>query len=426
MFPPLLFCTYSEKTLHLHNFFHKLFTRNMATFSLQFMPPKKDGTRQARIILYHNKERVGIPTGIFVDKKDITPKGAIKDYPAKEAIDALLKEYRDKCNQYGAVLSGMTTAQVKELLTQPATVDFIAYFRRYINATTCKGVRNYKSALNALLAFLKGADRLDVNKVSYTFLKDFESTLKPRAKSLYMACIRKVFNQALMEYNDESRAVIKYNPFMRYKIPKINAAPKRALPLDVIRDIIRLPYTQQGGTRRDLAKDCFILSLALMGMNSVDLYNAATYKDGYIIYNRTKTRDRRNDNAEIHVKVQPCIRALFDKYRGKKRVFNFHARFSSPESLNRAINIGLGEITEELNKRRPADCRLGKIQFYAARHSFATIAYNDVHIDKYTVNDMLNHTDRSMAVTDLYIRKDFTPINEANGKVLSFIFGDRQ
>ena len=83
--------------------------------------------------------------------------------------------------------------------------------------------------------------------------------------------------------------------------------------------------------------------------------------------------------------------------------------------LNRAINIGLKDIGEEIG--------IENLQFYAARHSMATIAINKVGINKYIVNDMLCHTDQSMKVTDLYIQKDFTLINEANFKLLDYMFG---
>jgi hypothetical protein len=51
----------------------------------------------------------------------------------------------------------------------------------------------------------------------------------------------------------------------------------------------------------------------------------------------------------------------------------------------------------------------------------ATIAVNDVKISKYIVNDMLNHTDQSLRITELYIKKDFNTINEANVKLLDYI-----
>ena len=64
---------------------------------------------------------------------------------------------------------------------------------------------------------------------------------------------------------------------------------------------------------------------------------------------------------------------------------------------------------------------IDKLQFYAARHSMATIAVNDVGISKYVVNDMLNHTDQSLKITELYIKKDFSHINESNVKLLDYV-----
>ena len=52
----------------------------------------------------------------------------------------------------------------------------------------------------------------------------------------------------------------------------------------------------------------------------------------------------------------------------------------------------------------------------------ASIAANEAGIDRWTVNLMLNHTDQSMRVTELYIKRDFTPINEANVKLMNYVF----
>ena len=116
-----------------------------------------------------------------------------------------------------------------------------------------------------------------------------------------------------------------------------------------------------------------IVTPCLLGMNSADLYNATDYDGEYITYCRTKTKDRRNDQAKMVVRVHPFIKPLVEKYRGKERVFNFSERFSSMGDLNRSINIGLKEIGKELG--------IENLQFYAARHSFASISANEVKID---------------------------------------------
>lgn len=64
--------------------------------------------------------------------------------------------------------------------------------------------------------------------------------------------------------------------------------------------------------RRDLALDCFKLSFCLMGINTADLYNTTDFDGKVIVYYRTKTKDRRNDNAEIQIDVPSCIMPIVE------------------------------------------------------------------------------------------------------------------
>lgn len=61
--------------------------------------------------------------------------------------------------------------------------------------------------------------------------------------------------------------------------------------------------------------------------------------------------------------------------------------------------------------------------FYISVHSWATIALNKVGVDKYTVHAALNHIDEAMKVTDIYIERDFVNENNANAKVINYVFG---
>ena len=61
------------------------------------------------------------------------------------------------------------------------------------------------------------------------------------------------------------------------------------------------------------------------------------------------------------------------------------------------------------------------LQFYAARHTWATIAANEAGIDKWTVHECLNHADLSMRVTDYYIKRDWSHIDRANRRVLDYV-----
>jgi integrase len=154
-----------------------------------------------------------------------------------------------------------------------------------------------------------------------------------------------------------------------------------------------------------------------MGMNSIDLYNCDNLQDTVITYYRSKTTGRRLDKAKMQVKIPPILLPLVMKYKDytSKRVFKFYQMYNTANNFNRAINIGLKEVGRVV--------KIDDLEYYAARHSWATLAVNKVGIDKYTVHAALNHIDEAMKVTDIYIERDFKIENEANLKVLKYVFG---
>jgi integrase len=185
----------------------------------------------------------------------------------------------------------------------------------------------------------------------------------------------------------------------------------------------------RGVNRFNFARDMFMLSFGLVGMNEADLFNCADYRDGRITYERKKVMNRRSDRGEISIRVEPEILPLLEKYRDPsgKRVFRFYKMYANEGTFCAAINgirrkgkkgampTGLKKIGDVIG----AD----DLEFYAARHSWATIAVNDLDIDKYTVHTALNHVVQEMKVTGLYIRRDWSPIDRANRRVLDYVLG---
>lgn len=397
----------------------------MATFKAMIKGGNKrsDGTWNVVIRFTHKGKVRFIPTTMYVTKKDITASYKIKNTFIIDRSNDLIKAYRERISELNLEINDMEMDAIVSYIKQKRNkngISFSDYSMEWAKKhTEIKGMKNYKTALNAFYAFV-GRDNILCDEVNVKTLKAFEESLKdrPRAQSLYPNCIIRIFNDAREYYNDEDNDIIRIRHSLRkYKPVQQNVAKKRALDVETIRKIFELPYNnihvKGKSSRHDLALDCFKLSFCLMGMNSADLYNATQFDGKTIIYNRTKTKDRRTDNAEIHIDVPHYIADLIEKYRGEKRVFNFYERFSSMGDLNRAINIGLKEVGEEVG--------VPGLQFYAARHSFATIAANDVGVSKYVVNDMLNHSDPTLKVTELYIKKNFSAINDANIKILDYV-----
>lgn len=397
----------------------------MATFKAIIKKGNKraDGTWNVVIRFTHNSKVRFIPTTMYITKKDITASFKIKNANIIDRCNDLIKTYRERISELNLEFNDIDIDTIVSYLKQKMDkrgISFTDFANKWISSSTIKGIKNYKTALNAFCLFM-GRENILCEDINVRTMKSFENALKDRsrAQSLYPNCIKTMFNAAREYYNDEDNDIIRIKHSLdRYKAVEQNIAEKRALDVETIRRIFTMPYdnikVKGKSSRHDLALDCFRLSFCLMGMNSADLFNATKIDGDKIVYNRMKTKDRRSDRAEMQVAITEHIKPLVEKYRGKERVFNFSERFATMESFNRAINLGLKEVGVELG--------IDKLQFYAARHSMATIAVNDVKISKYVVNDMLCHTDPSMKITELYIKKDFSQINEANSKVLEYVF----
>uniref|UniRef100_UPI003568EB09 phage integrase SAM-like domain-containing protein n=1 Tax=Bacteroides uniformis TaxID=820 RepID=UPI003568EB09 len=408
---------------------------------------KVDGTYNVKIRFTLDRKVKRLSTNLFITSKDLTKSLKFKeDTSIKRAIDRLVLYYREQCFKLQLDQNHYSLDEIIEFLNgeqeKQQTIDFIKFSREWIASTTIKGAPNYTTAINALVRFI-GKEELDINLITLDFLESFKAFLNKereirtkrlmqqgkrvpsnRSLSLYLISIKKLFNEAKKKYNKKEKnlILIPNSPFMELEIPKQEATRKRAISANIIKKLWKLPYKDmkkgyKSTCHYNLAKNCFILSFCLMGINSADLYNA-TEMEGYtIVYNRTKTKDRRLDKAQMKVDIPRLILPLVEKYKDKtgKRLFNFYQYYADEKDFNKAINYGLKEICTILE--------IDDLEYYAARHSWATIALNKAGIDKYIVHAALNHIDDAMKVTDIYIERDFVNENKANTKVAKYVFG---
>lgn len=408
---------------------------------------RSNGTYNVKLRFTLDRKMRRLATSLFVTSKDLTKELKIKqNSPIKKEVDFLIRSYQEKCTKLQVELNHYTIDEVMDYLNdehqKQQTIDFIKFSREWISSATIKGAPNYTTAINALVRFV-GKEELDVNLITLDFLEQFKVFLigereartkklmqqgkrvpSNRSLSLYLISIKKLFKEAQKKYNkrEKNLILIPNSPFADFEIPRQEATRKRAIPADIIKKVWKLPYKDmkkgyKSTCRYNLAKDCFILSFCLMGINSADLYNVTERTGDTITYNRTKTKARRLDGAKMMVNIPKAILPLVEKYKDPsgKRLFNFYRYYADEGNFNKAINYGLKEIGRLLG--------VDDLEYYAARHSWATIALNKVGIDKYTVHAALNHVDESMRVTDIYIERDFVNENKANAKVIKYVFG---
>lgn len=429
----------------------------MATFRICVFKHQRrqDGLFPVSIRVYWQKKIAYMKTDYYVSIDQINRKTyEIKDPEIlKELMGRISRYERIKVSKLGERIYNYTAKELAEYLQKSYSgdnlgVDFIAFAQQGIAALFAADKQgtafNYRATINNLIDFV-GPGALMASEINYSFLKRFEAYLRTERKMYRMdrfgrirpckrapltdtgivkemSHIRKIFNDAIREFNDEDRGEIRISnyPFRKYKIEKQPESESRSLTVEQIRSIIALKPDKIPTVRGVLGRDVFILIFGLIGINMVDLFNLrkSDVQNGRIAYKRRKTQGRREDEALISIRIEPEIADLVEKYRdtsSAERFFTFSNRYRAKSGFIQSINDGL-KVVASL-------CWIeAELSTYYARHSWATIARNDCGISMDDVAMSLNHLDVNHRTTDLYVRKDWSVIDRANRKVIDYVF----
>lgn len=394
----------------------------MATFTWEISPyRRKDGTWLVKVRINHRRKTIRKPTGIYATEAQLTrDRTRIRDARLLEAVRAAI----DRIRMAAAEVEGSEWMEADELWRRIAarmesergfTLDLVT-FSETVTAKMEKGTADgYRYALNAFKSFL-GRDRIDINEIDKGMVLRFREWIERRngkgcrASSAYLEKLRMIHNRAREIYNDYDVGLVRIprQPFIGM-IPPQPVTRHRALTLEQMRKVVGAqPVTRRGV----LAKDVFLLSFCLIGMNTADMFTIcrSDIRDGVLTYRRSKTDSRRSDKAMMSVKVEREALEIMDRWQ-----IPFSGRYSNFQNFNKAVNVGLDEVADL--------CGLDDLTSYYARHTWATLARNECRIAKDVVHEALNHATRGdERVTDIYLARDWSLVWEANRKVLDLVF----
>lgn len=327
-------------------------------------------------------------------------------------------------------LVGLSAVEVKNRVASELRPDagaenlFLARFRSY--ASLCKSQRTreiYQVTIKKVLAFDSHAESLSFEMVSKDWLSRFEAWLgseaggcpSVNARSIHLRNVRAVFNDAI------DNGVTAWYPFRTFKV-KTEATKKRAVAVEVLRSLFSYPVTWQ-----EQYVDAFKLSFCLIGINLVDLLalNADQLVDGRLSYRRSKT------GRLYDIKVEPEAAALIEKYKGRLgRLVCWGENRKHYTTFTYQMCRGLKSIGSTVKEWRTDDLGVYRevevfrpafpmLSSYVARHSWATIAAS-LDVPKDVIAHALGHGGSS--VTDIYIDFDLRKVDEANRRVLDWVF----
>lgn len=401
---------------------------------------KGDGTNYFRIRVTHQRKSRYIKTNISVSPEDFTRSGNLKDGSKKDLaknLEIRMRGVIDGMDMYE--LKAMTIDEVVEALEAKLEVpeefrlDFVDYGMKLASRKSPGTAGVYHTALNALVRFFKGRHP-DIGEITVRNLRAFEDfirnepvvkinwrtgesmTLKKkkgrRAPSQYLASLRHIYKSARIEFNepDLGKFLLPVDPFEYYSVPKMPAPKHIDIPIEVIQLMIDTRHELKDRVR--MAVDAYLISFGLQGINAADMYICSKAKNGIVHYFRKKTEKRRDDRAEMFVRIESCIKLIMKDYKGDDKLFDYDKRYTTSGTFTTALNQGLKIWCRRYGQER--------FTFNSARHSWATIARGkNCNIDKAFVTAGLCHVEESRNTDDIYIRLDWEQVWDANAKVLS-------
>lgn len=400
---------------------------------------RKDGTWPVKIRVTFKGASRRLPTTLVCQDADLTRSGKIKNATILEKAGQLIARMRATTADLSPfTLEAWDVDQVVQHIRQAMTaetfrLDFIAFGRDFILGKAAGTRAAYTTALNALVRYL-GRDTLDVNDITRPLLVDFQDWADQQGRVFYnyrtgqyqatgkataaggnasrwVGKLAHIFQAAKDRYNDEDagRILIPRSPFDGIPKRQVLHQGQKCLPVEVLQRIIDA-RPQAPGERLALA--AFVVSFGTMGANMADLWAAGPVTGQKWRYNRSKTAGRRQDQAEVVVRIEPeiapFIKVLQNVSSSKWWLPGLH-RWHSSRIADTQVNKFLRDWCQREG--------LEPFTFYAARHSFATLGRRQ-GVEKATIDEALAHIG-DYKVADIYAERNWQLAWEANRKVLA-------
>ena len=385
------------------------------------------------LALTSRKKTALLPVGVKIapmlwDKKSQT----VRKCPQKAYIDKVISDrfyavqelLRKLSDEDEGSLRQMTITEIKNLVVErldgnptkeTGQGSFARCFKDFTERKQGRTRQLYETTWKRICEFCGYAERLAFEDVDISWLREFDAHMAQRspaanARSIHLRNIRAVFNYAIDE-----EATDLY-PFRKFKIHS-QPTMKRSLTADDIHTIATMPLLPWQEEYRDL----FMLTFYLIGINIVDLFKLTheNVHNGRIVYTRSKTKKL------YSIKIEPEAQEILERHKGKEHLldtadrYKTHTDFTS--RFNKALKtFGTWEIDTTHKQKVSYKPHWDFLSSYWARHSWATIAYNDCDIPVDIISQALGHSIGNK-VTMVYINTDSKKVDEANRRVIDCV-----
>lgn len=344
----------------------------MATLRFTVLPARKTskGTFFIYLTITHKRDVRYISTGYEIDDLYQFDKGNVvcrKDAKLmNQRLAYVLSEYREKLNEIGD-LDRYTCSQIKEILEGKHKRESVILIKDYMESRIAElrneGRENYADmnayTLDKILSILGNIPLSSITPSTIDkFIKGMYN-LGNATKQMRLSHLKARINEAI------KNGIVKYDihPFSYVKMPK-SSAKLLDLTIEEFRRILNFHTRYK---KLSLARDLFLLSFYLGGMNLVDIVETE-FDDETIHYIRKKTAAKKEGEKTVIFTIPEEAKCIIRKYIGRNGKLNFGYKFSY-RNFQRYVNHCLKDLGKELNIK-------SNISFYSARKTFSQFAFD--------------------------------------------------
>ena len=400
----------------------------MATTKLYLDTRSGDAPYPLKLTITHERKSVYILLGVKLNPEQWDGNKVLKHPRAQMLNNQLLARKAEiDCQLYEwkvtGKLKGLSAKEIKNMLARKEDGE-----HGYETATVGSWFLNYSNRKKGITqktyiyTFKMLSEYCDINNVTFEeitpkWLELFEDWLIEKRQStatisIHFRYLRAVFNDAIDE------GITSNYPFRKFKIKKAEIK-KRSLTLHELKELLNYPVEEYSKKYIDYFK----LMILLRGINMKDLASLKyeNVSGGRIEYTRAKTK------KPYSIKIEREIMELLEKLRGNEYLVNIRDTYSNYVNFEQRMNRELkkiGPTTIGKHGKKNIKPLFPKLSTYWARHTFATIAYNDCGIPMDIISDLLGHSN-GMAVTNIYIRRNEKIADDAARKVIDKILYEK-
>ncbi|MCR6506892.1 site-specific integrase [Bacteroides sp. KH569_7] len=340
----------------------------MTTLKLAVVPAKmlKSGKHKIRIAIGHKQETRYLVTRFNIDDLSQFKDGQVIGIPNASYVNMKL---RSILNSYQEALDRISTqsytcAQVVEYLSniKQGAAPFSSASTDYIINMEKEGRKSTAELYRRTCRYFNDFIKLDVmlDGITPRTIKEFdvylknEKNLNPVTRGTHMAHLKAILNQAVRD----KKVSYDTHPFEYYEKPEGNIR-ELDISVDEVKQI-RDSTPKEKSLR--MARDLFMLSYYLGGINLIDLMQFNFKNRDTIEYIREKSKNTKKGDKKISFSIPEEAKPIIKEWMGKNGKLNFGYKYTY-DNFRKFVTKEIKRLAENIGIE-------SHVVYYSARKSF--------------------------------------------------------